>query len=264
MRLIDIGANLAHDSFDQDRDAVLARAIAAGVGTIVVTGSCVASARSALALAHAHPGFLYATAGMHPHHAADLDDAALADFRELAGDPAVLAMGEMGLDFFRDLAPRPVQEQAFQRQLELATELGKPLFLHQRDAHERFLPILRDYLPAVPAAVVHCFTGTGEELDDYLALGLYIGITGWICDERRGLHLRELVRRIPLDRLMIETDSPYLLPRSVRPRPVSRRNEPMHLSAVRDSVAEAMGRDREEITAETAETARNFFRIDRL
>jgi TatD DNase family protein len=261
MTLIDIGANLAHDSFDADRDAVLARARRAGLSAIVVTGSDVASARAALQLARAHPGFLYATAGLHPHHAANLDEETLQALHELALAPQAVATGEMGLDFFRDFAPRPVQERAFQRQLEMAAAVGKPVFLHQRDAHARFLPILREQLDRFPAAVVHCFTGSRAELRDYLDLGLYIGITGWICDERRGRHLLECVRDIPPDRLMLETDAPYLLPRSLQPRPASRRNEPAYLTAVLATVAQALGRPADEVAAATTATARQFFRL---
>lgn len=261
MNLIDIGANLAHDSFDADREAVLARARNAGIGTIIVTGSDVDSARKALELARAQPGFLYATAGLHPHHASTLDDATLVALREVARAPETVATGEMGLDFFRDFSPRPAQEQAFHRQLEMAVAIGKPVFLHQRDAHSRFLPILREYLDHLPAAVVHCFTGTREELRDYLDLGLHIGITGWICDERRGRHLLDCVHDIPLDRLMLETDSPYLLPRNLQPRPTGRRNEPMYLPAVLAAIVQARGLDLDEVAAATTATARHFFQL---
>jgi TatD DNase family protein len=261
MALIDIGANLAHDSFDADREAVLARARHAGLSAIIVTGSDVDSAARALQLARGQPGFLYATAGLHPHHAAGLDSETLLALRELAQAHEMVATGEMGLDFFRDFAPRPAQERAFQRQLEMAVDVGKPVFLHQRDAHARFLPILREQLDHLPAAVVHCFTGTREELRDYLDLGLYIGITGWICDERRGRHLLACVRDIPLDRLMLETDAPYLLPRNLQPRPASRRNEPAYLPAVLATVAQALGRPATEVAAATTATARQFFRL---
>jgi TatD DNase family protein len=261
MSLIDIGANLAHDSFDADREQVLARARAAGISAIIVTGSCVDSARAALELARAHPGWLYATAGLHPHHAAGLDSDSLAALAELARHPQVVATGEMGLDFFRDFCPRAQQELAFQRQLEMAAAVGKPVFLHQRDAHARFLPILREQRDRLADAVVHCFTGSREELHDYLDLGLHIGITGWICDERRGRHLLECVRDIPLERLMLETDAPYLLPRTLQPRPASRRNEPMFLTAVCDAVAQCLSLTTAEVAAATTASARRFFRL---
>ena len=258
---IDIGANLCHASFDADRAEVIARARAAGLAAIVVTGSDAASIRGASELAREYPGYLYATAGVHPHHAETVDDEALALLREYARREEVVATGEMGLDFYRDLAPRPQQERAFARQLEAAVEIGKPVFLHQRDAHARFLPLLKDYLPRLPAAVVHCFTGTRAELRDYLALDLYVGITGWICDERRGLELRESVRDIPAERLLVESDAPYLLPRNLEPLPKSRRNEPMHLPAVLGMIAAARRVLVSELAAVTTGNARRFFRL---
>lgn len=258
---IDIGANLCHASFDADRAAVIARARGAGVAAIVVTGSDRVSIQGACELACEYPGYLYATAGLHPHHANTLDDALLALISEYAARPEVVATGEMGLDFYRDLSPRPAQERAFARQLELAIEIGKPVFLHQRDAHDRFLPILKEYLPRLPAAVVHCFTGSRSELRDYIDADLYVGITGWICDERRGAHLLECVRDIPLDRLLVESDAPYLLPRTLQPRPQTRRNEPMYLPAVVAKIAAARNMPAAELAAHTAANTRRFFSL---
>lgn len=259
--LIDIGANLTHGSFDHDRAEVIARAQAAGVAQMVVTGSTVAESRAAAELASAHPGVLYATAGIHPHHARELDDASIPSLREIAAAPAVVAVGECGLDYFRNYSSHEDQECAFAAQLELAVELQLPVFLHQRDAHERFVAIVREHRAGLVRAVAHCFTGTGEELDDYLALDLHIGITGWICDERRGAHLRELVARIPVERLMLETDAPYLLPRDLRPQPKSRRNEPMYLAHILEVVAACRGEELRALAAATSETARRFFGI---
>ena len=241
MQLLDIGANLTHESLPHDLDAVLQRAHTHGVNRMVVTGASAEGSRQALALARAHPGVLYATAGVHPHHAIDYDDATDALLRELAHVADVRAVGETGLDYHRNYSPRDVQLGVFERQLRIAADLDKPVFLHQRDAHGDFIDMLRRYRDRVPAAVVHCFTDTGEALRDYLALDCHIGITGWICDERRGTHLRELVREIPANRLMIETDAPYLLPRTVRPKPTHRRNEPMYLQHICEEIA----RDRE-------------------
>ena len=226
MQLIDIGANLAHDSFDDDRDAMLQRAMDAGVGTIIVTGSSDASNVRAAELAEAHPDILFSTAGVHPHHAADYTDRSDALIRELARKDVVVAVGECGLDYFRNFSPRDAQLEAFRRQLAIAGETGLPVFLHQRDAHDDFVEVLEPALPTLSRAVAHCFTGEGESLREYLAMGLYIGVTGWICDERRGQHLHDIVSIIPDDRLLIETDAPYLLPRSIRPRPKSRRFKP--------------------------------------
>src|SRR5882762_6762279 len=190
--LIDIGINLTHDSYDADRDAVIARAQAAGVVQMVITGSTLASTQRALALARAHPLRLFATAGVHPHHASELTAQRAAELEDLARQPEVVAVGECGLDYFRDLSPRDAQRRAFHRQLELAAKLGKPVFLHQREAHADFAAILREH-GAQWRGVAHCFTGSAQELTCYLQLGLAIGITGWICDERRGRHLAALM-----------------------------------------------------------------------
>ena len=261
MQLLDIGANLTHESFRHDFDEVLARAREHGVTRMVVTGASREASVHALELARRHPGELYATAGVHPHHAIDYDDATDAVLRELHTHPEMRAVGETGLDYHRNYSPRDVQLQVFERQLQIAVDLQMPLFLHQRDAHADFVALLGRYRDKVPGAVVHCFTDTGEALRDYLALDCHIGITGWICDERRGAHLREFVREIPAHRLMLETDAPYLLPRTVRPMPSHRRNEPMYLAHIAQEVA----RDRGETVAHTAEstsaTARAFFRL---
>jgi TatD DNase family protein len=257
--LVDIGANLTHDAFDRDRDQVLARARAVGVTQLVVTGSSVSESRAAAALAAAHAGELYATAGIHPHHARDFDVDSIPALRAIATAPQVVAIGECGLDYYRNFSSHEDQERAFAAQLELACELGMPAFLHQRDGHERFVAILREHRPRLVRAVAHCFTGTAAELDDYLALDLHIGITGWICDERRGLHLRELVKRIPAERLMLETDAPYLLPRDLDPKPASRRNEPMYLRHVLETVALCRGEPAAAVATASTATARHFF-----
>ena len=259
MQLVDIGANLGHESFRHDFDAVLQRAREHGVGRMIVTGASREGSEHALALALAHPGVLWATAGVHPHHAVDYDDATDARLRELAQDPAVRAVGETGLDYHRNYSPRETQLRAFERQLAIAAELGKPLFLHQRDAHGDFVALLRRWRDRVPAAVVHCFTDSREALADYLALDCHIGITGWICDERRGTHLRELVRGIPANRLMIETDAPYLLPRTGRPQPSHRRNEPMYLRHICMEIARDRGEAAETTAAHSTATAEAFF-----
>jgi TatD DNase family protein len=259
--LIDIGVNLAHDGFDADRDAVMQRARAHGVVQMVVTGASVDSTRKAIELARAHAGTLFATAGVHPHHAADLSAEALPGLAELAREPEVVAVGECGLDYFRDFSPRDLQRRAFAWQLELASRTGKPVFLHQRDAHEDFVALLREHRAAISRGVAHCFTAGEKERDAYLELGLSIGITGWICDERRGLHLREVVRGIPADRLMLETDAPYLLPRDLKPQPRSRRNEPHHLAHVAQAVARARGEPLEALASMTTANARRFFNL---
>lgn len=261
LSLVDIGANLAHDSFDDDRDAMMQRAADAGVTTMIVTGSSDASNVRAAELADACPGILYSTAGVHPHHASDYTDESDALIRSLVNKDVVVAVGECGLDYFRNFSPREAQLEAFRRQLQIARDTGMPVFLHQRDAHDDFVEVLDEFLPDLSRAVAHCFTGEGESLREYLAMGLYIGITGWICDERRGKHLHDIVDVIPDDKLLIETDAPYLLPRTVTPKPKTRRNEPMYLAEVVKVLAEARGQSEEHIAGITTENARRFFAL---
>lgn len=258
-QIVDIGLNLAHDSFDADRDAVIERAVNAGVTRMVITGSSIDSTRSAIALVRQQPQRFRSTAGIHPHHAADLGAEQRLQLAELAAEPEVVAVGECGLDYFRDFSPRTTQRAAFQSQLELAVKLGKPVFLHERDAHEDFLAILREFRPHLSGGVAHCFTAGIEEARAYQELDLYIGITGWICDERRGHHLREVVRHIPANRLLIETDAPYLLPRDLEPKPKSRRNEPMYLPHVLEAIAAARGESPAELAAITTRNALELF-----
>ena len=239
--LVDIGINLAHDSFDADRDAMIARADGAGVRRMIITGSSIASTLTALEFVRRDPQRFRCTAGIHPHHASDLDPAAATQLTELAAAPEVVAVGECGLDYFRHLSPRDAQLAAFRSQLELAVELRKPVFLHERDAHDDFLAMLREFRPHLVGGVAHCFTAGPVEARAYLDLDLYVGVTGWICDERRGQSLRDAVRYIPADRLLIETDAPYLLPRDLEPMPRNRRNEPMYLPHVLDAIARARG-----------------------
>jgi TatD DNase family protein len=261
--LVDIGLNLAHDSFDQDRDHVVEAAVNAGVRWMVITGSTIESTRAAIELVRRDPARFRATAGIHPHHAREFHDADVPALRELMRAKEVGAAGECGLDFFRNFSPHADQERVFRCQLELAAEFGRPVFLHQRDAHDAFLAILRDYRARVPGGVAHCFTGDAKELHDYLELGLSIGITGWICDERRGRHLRELVGRIPVDRLMLETDAPYLLPRDLEPKPRHRRNEPRHLPHILRVVAECRGESPQALAEATTRNALAFFGFEK-
>ncbi|HEY0942194.1 MAG TPA: TatD family hydrolase [Steroidobacter sp.] len=256
--LLDIGLNLAHDSFDHDRDEVIRRAAEVGVTRMLITGSSLESTRAAIALVQRYPEQMRCTAGVHPHHAVELDASQLQAFNELARRPEVVAVGECGLDYFRNFSPHDAQLKAFEAQLELAAEVRKPVFLHQRDAHEDFMKVMRKHRAHLTGGVAHCFTAGLEEARAYLDLDLYIGITGWICDERRGYHLREVVRHIPAERLLIETDAPYLLPRDLQPKPPSRRNEPMYLPHVLATIAAARG---ESVAALAEITTSNALRL---
>ena len=261
MELIDIGCNLTHDSFDSDRDHVLEHARDAGVVQMVVTGASEEGSKAALILAQEHPGRLFATAGMHPHHASGYDDDTDALLRELSSRQGVVAVGETGLDYFRDFSPRDVQQDVFRRQLQIGIDSGLPLFLHMRDAHGDFHAILSEVRGHLSDVVVHCFTGNRDELHEYLELDCHIGITGWICDERRGTHMKEFLKDIPADRLMVETDSPYLKPRNLRPRVKSHRNEPRWLPWIVGTLAAVRDERPDFLAEQTTKNARRFFHL---
>lgn len=256
--LIDIGVNLTDHAFAEDRAELLARAHASGVVRQLVTGTDPEHSRLAAELAAAHPQRLAATAGVHPHHAKDVHGDWLAPLRALLARPEVRAVGETGLDFDRDFSPRPDQERVFTAQLELAADTGLPLFLHERASGGRFFELLAPFADRVHG-VLHCFTGSETDLERALEAGLHIGITGWICDERRGGELQRRAPHIPDDRLLIETDAPYLLPRTIRPRRRSRRNEPALLPWVLAMLAECRQQDPRELARTTTANARTLF-----
>ena len=208
MELIDIGCNLTHDSFDADREQVLQRARDAGVVQMIVTGASQEGSLKARDLALEHAGELFATAGVHPHRASDYTDETHAVLQKLVSHDEVVAVGETGLDYFRDFSPRDVQQEVFRRQLQIGIDSQLPCFLHLRDAHDDFHTILREVRDRLSDVVGHCFTGNREELRAYLDLGCYIGITGWICDERRGTHMKEYMQDIPDDLSLIHISEP--------------------------------------------------------
>ncbi|WP_411267960.1 TatD family hydrolase [Ketobacter sp.] len=262
MELVDIGVNLTDKAFANDLDQVLVEARQAGVNQLIVTGTNLQESRQAVALCRQHGPGLWCTAGVHPHNAKEWSDRHYQALKALLEDPLVVAMGETGLDFNRNFSPPQQQLFAFEEQLKLAAETGMPLFLHERDAHEAQLKLLQQYRSQLHGGVIHCFTGSAEELDHYLELDLYVGITGWICDERRGLHLQELIHRIPPQRLLLETDSPYLLPRTLRPKPKSRRNEPRHLAHITEQIAPMLGTDPTSLAAQTTRNAATLFKLE--
>ncbi|CRM01708.1 MULTISPECIES: TatD family hydrolase [Pseudomonas] len=262
MQLIDIGVNLTNPSFDDKHQAVLDRAYAAGVHQLVLTGTSVDGSEQALELCvnlDESGQRLFSTAGIHPHCASDWNDDSAQRLRGLLSESRVRAVGECGLDFNRDFSPRPQQEKVLEEHLALAVELKLPVFLHERDANQRLLDILKGYRDHLSAAVVHCFTGEQQALFGYLDLDLHIGITGWICDERRGTHLHPLVREIPRGRLMLESDAPYLLPRTLRPKPKNGRNEPAYLTEVLREVALHRNESMEDLARHSTACSRAFF-----
>ncbi|PKM05460.1 MAG: hydrolase TatD [Gammaproteobacteria bacterium HGW-Gammaproteobacteria-6] len=261
MNWIDIGVNLTDRAFDHDREAVLERAWDAGISQMVLTATSLPVSHQVQSLCAASPARLFCTAGLHPHQAKDWNTELAAEIRQLANADCVRAIGECGLDFNRDFSPRPAQILALEEQLGMAVERGLPVFLHERDASETLVELLKDYRDQLGNAVVHCFTADRKALYRYLDLDLHIGITGWICDERRGTHLQELVGEIPVGRLMLETDAPWLLPRSLRPKPKKGRNEPAFITEVAATVAHCRGESLAHLATHSSATARAFFQL---
>ncbi|MDR2588816.1 MAG: TatD family hydrolase [Spirochaetales bacterium] len=263
MILMDIGVNLLHRSFDRDRESVVRGAEKAGVSPLVITGTdaqdSLRAAEWAWAWAAREKGKLYSTAGVHPHNAKTCGSQTLGLLREAAAAGPVIAIGECGLDYNRDFSPRDVQREWFEKQIALAAELGLPLFLHERDAFDDFYSLLKNARGRIKDMAVHCFTGTEKELDAYLELGCYIGITGWLCDERRGRHLEKLIRKIPSAQLMLETDAPFLLPRSLEEKPRAGRNEPKYLPHIARAAARFLGKEPELLAEETFANSMRFF-----
>jgi TatD DNase family protein len=271
-RLIDIGVNLTSPRFDADRADVLARASEAGLEALIITGVDVESSARALELcleqradpARLHEPTLYSTAGVHPHDSGALKPHDLTTLRSLheAHPSLIVAVGECGLDYDRDYSPRASQRACFEAQLELAAALKRPLFLHERAAHEDFYATLKEAgAELCERAVVHCFTGSRRSLSRYLELGCSIGVTGWLCDERRGGELRELAPLIPLNRLLVETDAPYLTPRSLKPKPKKGRNEPATLPHIVATLATLRGEPLERVWRESTQNAARLFQL---
>jgi len=212
--IVDIGANLTNKKFSRDLDQVIQRARDAGVTKIMVTGTSLHSTKEALRLTRLYPNTLYSTAGIHPHDAKSWEDDTYRELEAVARAGECVAVGECGLDFNRNFSPPDVQISVFEKQVELACKLGKPLFLHERDAHDVMVGILQRYLDRLPACVIHCFTGTKEQAAKYLQLGCYIGLTGYLWKDKSENGVRKILEEgaIPLDKLLVETDSPFMYP----------------------------------------------------
>lgn len=259
---IDIGVNLTGSSFSDDLNDVIQRALDAGVSQMIVTGTDIDHSQAALQLNHQYPGVLFSTAGVHPHHASDFNDNMIPLLRDLCADESVVAIGECGLDYNRNYSTPGEQRSAFERQLQLACELKLPVFLHQRDAHNDFVSMVGECRKDLAGAVAHCFTGSVDEALEYIEMQMYIGITGWICDERRGGDLQRALTDIPLDRILLETDAPYLLPRDLEQKPVRKgRNEPCFLPHICAATAKCGGVENQRLAQLTLENTRRFFSI---
>jgi TatD DNase family protein len=259
--LIDIGVNLTNARLIDQLPNLIQEAELAGVVKQIITGTCLESSQQAYQLTQAYPQKLYSTAGCHPHDAKDFTAKHLEELKLLLKQPEVVAIGECGLDFNRNYSPQETQIAVFEAQLGLTKEINKPLFLHQRDAHQQLLNCLSNQSidGSNIATVVHCFTDGTKQIKDYLERGLYIGITGWITDKKRGEQLREAVKYAPIDRLMIETDAPYLLPQNIRPKPKSRTNTPAHLPFVLEQLAEDLNVDINKLAEQLYNNTCRFF-----
>ena len=256
MTLIDAGVNLCNAQFDKDREAVLARAKAANISNLLLIGTELAQSKQALEDANRY-GF-FSTAGIHPHYAVDAADNFITELTTLLQQPNCKAVGECGLDYNRDFSPRDIQREVFAKQLTLANTLDLPAYIHERDASDDLYHLVKEHNTT---GVVHCFTGNKTALTRYLDLGLYIGITGWVCDERRGLELQQLIQYIPNDRLLIETDAPFLIPRNIKPKPKLHRNEPAYLPYICQMIASLKQTDAQTIALHTRQNTVRLFRL---
>ncbi|GEA07179.1 3'-5' ssDNA/RNA exonuclease TatD [Alteromonas sp. KUL42] len=234
MAWFDAGVNLLDSRFEIDE--VVARATDAGVSKLCVITTHPSEWDAAIALYNKYPSQCCYTIGVHPHNAKDVTLDHYETIRQLARQPGCVAIGECGLDFNRNFSPQDVQLRVFEEQLKLAADLQLPVYLHERDAFEQQIALLGRYMPSLKGGIAHCFTGDSTQVKQYLSLGLYIGITGWVCDEKRGEALRDAVKQVPLDKIILETDAPYLFPKTLRPR--KRNNEPAFLPHIANQLGE--------------------------
>lgn len=256
MILFDTHAHLDDDEdYGNDRDEVLERARAAGVALIVNVGYDLESSRRSISLAEKY-GLIYASVGIHPHGADEAGPGYLEQLAEMAAHPKVVAMGEMGLDYYRDLSPRPVQRKVFREQLALAKKLDKPVIIHDRDAHAEILSILRKEGLGPAGGVMHCYSGSWELAREFLAMGFYISIAGPVTFPHAP-KLKDVAARVPLDRLLVETDAPYLTPVPHR----GKRNEPAYVYYTAEEVARLRGMTTEDLAGACALNGRKLFRI---
>ncbi|MCK4570955.1 TatD family hydrolase [Candidatus Bipolaricaulota bacterium] len=253
MKWIDSHAHLDDRAFDKDRAAMIARCSEQAMGVLTI-GSSLRSSHEAVRLANRYRN-MWATVGIHPHNAKFVDEAALIELRELAGDELVVGIGEIGLDYYRDLSPRERQRQAFVQQLALAIELNLPICLHNRESTDDLLAILKN-AGEQHYGVVHSFLGEGVLAEEFLALGLHLGIGGPLTFPKNDV-LREAVKHIPLDRILLETDCPYLTPVPYR----GRRNEPAYVRYVAEEIARLKGVSVEDVARQTTENSIRLFRL---
>ena len=257
--LFDIACNFSSDRFDKDLDLVIERAQISGVNKFLLVSASLTDFNKIYKIYNNNSANSFYSIGVHPHHANEININENKKMKDMISKYSPSCIGETGLDFFRNLSTYEEQIYAFEEQIKLAIEFNKPLYLHQRDSHEDFIKIINKYKNSLPKCVVHCFTGTQSELDDYLDLDFYIGLTGWICDERRNVELRQSIKNIPLNKLMIETDCPYLIPRNLENKPKNNRNEPSFLPHIAEEISSLMDIELNKFTEATYSNSIDFF-----
>ena len=260
INLFDIACNFSSDRFDNDLNEVIQRAKNNNVTKFLVVSASLKDAEKVYRIYQDNKDSCFFTIGVHPHHANEFDSLSSSEMIKLIDEYKPHSIGETGLDFFRNISSYEEQLYAFDEQIKIAIETNLPLFLHQRDAHEDFMKIISKYKKDISKAVVHCFTGTQKELDDYLEMGFHIGLTGWICDERRNVDLRKSLINIPIEKLMIETDCPYLIPRNLNDKPKNNRNEHSYLPHIASEIASLVRIDINQLANATFQNSMNFFK----
>lgn len=272
--VIDAGVNLTNGRF-QNVDYVIARAMAAGIQKMIVTGNRLNPSKAAIVMAKTHPSMIYAAVGIHPHYVKDeFNDKSMETLQEIVKAPEVVCVGEIGLDFNRDFSPREDQKKAFEKQLEIACKANKPILAHDRDSHDSLVEILDKFKTELPTVVIHCFTGNADEIRAYVARGFYIGITGFVCKEKHGKLLRNALESgvLPLDKMVIQSDAPYMIPNMAKADidPVSEslldfciegHNEPCTLPVIVRCIAKCLKKDPKEVAEVTTATAKTIFNL---
>jgi TatD DNase family protein len=256
---IDIACNFTHESFKHNLEEVIKNAEREDVEKFVLLCASLTDLDPIKLIQNKAPEKYFISAGIHPHHATEIVEINYDNLLKKLKSINPHAIGETGLDYFRNISPPDIQKKSFRMHIEIAKELSLPLYLHQRDAHSDFIHIIKERRNNFPKFVVHCFTGTQKELDDYLELDAYIGLTGWICDAKRNIDLRKSIKNIPIEKMMIETDSPYLIPKNLINKPKKNINEPKYLPHIANEICELTGYELEELKLATSNNAINFF-----
>lgn len=274
--LVDGGVNLTNRKFNENSDFVIARALKGGVQKMVITGLKLNGCKSAVVMSKTRPNILYAAVGIHPHFVKDdWNDKTSDALEELLKSPEVVAIGECGLDFNKDYSPRELQETAFKKQVQLAVRYQKALLVHDRDAHQSILDILKDFDSSLPPIIIHCFTGSAEQIKAYVERGYYIGVTGYLCKEKYGQTLRDAIKdgTLPLNRIIVQTNAPYMTPNVPRSEidDVSQvlldncgvENEPCTLSIIVKEIAKCLSQQPRSVADACTETAMKVFRFQK-